>query len=117
MKAGANIAWGDNTSYSSEYKLMSYMGRINYMFNDRYIVTGNLRADGSSKLGQGNKWGYFPSASAAWIVSSESFFKGLLPIVNNFKFRVGYGVTGNQDAIDPYNSLSLMEPNGFRSAS
>lgn len=112
LKAGANIAWGDNTSYSSEYKLMSYMGRINYMFNDRYIVTGNLRADGSSKLGQGNKWGYFPSASAAWIVSSESFFKGLLPIVNNFKFRVGYGVTGNQDAIDPYNSLSLMEPNG-----
>jgi TonB-linked SusC/RagA family outer membrane protein len=112
LKAGANVAWGDNTSYSSEYKLMSYMGRINYMYNDRYIFTGNLRADGSSKLGKGNKWGYFPSASAAWIISSEPFFKEALPAVNNLKLRVGYGVTGNQDAIDPYNSLSLMEPNG-----
>lgn len=112
LKAGANVAWGDNTSYSSEYKLFSYMARLNYVFNDRYIVTGNFRADGSSKLGSGNKWGYFPSVSAAWAMSNESFIKDNISSISNLKLRMGYGVTGNQDAIDPYNSLSLMEPNG-----
>ncbi|MDD2436249.1 MAG: SusC/RagA family TonB-linked outer membrane protein [Massilibacteroides sp.] len=111
LKAGANVAWGDNTSYASDYKLSSYMARVNYMLADRYIVTANFRTDGSSKLGNGNKWGVFPSASAAWVVSEETFLKEI-PTVNNLKIRVGYGVTGNQDAIDSYNSLALMEPNG-----
>lgn len=111
LKAGANVAWGDNTSYASEYTLSSYMARLNYMLADKYIVTANFRTDGSSKLGNGNKWGIFPSASIAWIVSNEEFMKAI-PAINNLKIRAGYGVTGNQDAIDPYNSLSLMEPNG-----
>lgn len=111
LKAGANVAWGDNTSYASDYKLSSYMARVNYMFADRYIVTANFRTDGSSKLGNGNKWGVFPSASVGWVVSEEPFMKAI-SAVNNLKIRAGYGVTGNQDAIDPYNSLSLMEPNG-----
>ncbi|WP_321333675.1 TonB-dependent receptor [uncultured Bacteroides sp.] len=111
LRAGANVAWGDNTSYSSEYKLSSYMARLNYMFAEKYIVTANFRTDGSSKLGKGNKWGAFPSASVAWIASNETFLKDIHAI-NNLKIRAGYGVTGNQDAIDPYNSLSLMEPNG-----
>ncbi|MBR3014474.1 MAG: TonB-dependent receptor [Bacteroidaceae bacterium] len=111
LRAGANISWGDNNSNSDEYTLSSYMARVNYMYDNRYIITANLRADGSSKLGSGKKWGFFPSASAAWVISNEAFMKDIRAI-DNLKLRVGYGVTGNQDAISPYNSLELMEPNG-----
>lgn len=111
LKAGANVAWGDNASDAKEYTLSSYMARLNYMFNDRYIATFNFRTDGSSKLGSGKKWGVFPSASAAWVISNEPWMKKVRSI-DNLKVRVGYGVTGNQDAIEPYNSLALMEPNG-----
>jgi outer membrane receptor protein involved in Fe transport len=81
------------------------------MYDGKYVITANVRRDGSSKLGSGNKWGFFPSASAAWIVSNEAFLADVKAI-DNLKLRVGYGVTGNQDAISPYNSLSLMSPNG-----
>lgn len=111
LQAGANVSWGDVTSAAAKYRLLSYMARINYMYDGKYVVTGNLRRDGSSKLGNGNKWGVFPSVSAAWIVSNEGFLSGV-SLINNLKLRVGYGVTGNQDAIDPYTSLALMEPNG-----
>lgn len=111
LQAGANISWGDATSKATRYSLLSYMARVNYMYDGKYVVTGNVRRDGSSKLGSGNKWGFFPSASAAWIVSNEEFMKDI-EIVDNLKLRVGYGVTGNQDAIDPYESLLLMQPNG-----
>lgn len=111
MKAGANISWGDLQSNYSGYSLSSYMARVNYMYADKYIATVNVRTDGSSKLGSGQKWGWFPSASLAWVMSNESWMKKFKKI-DNLKFRVGYGVTGNQDAIDPYTSLALMEPNG-----
>lgn len=114
LKAGANVAWGNNTSNSTEYTISSYMARLNYMYNDRYIATVNLRADGSSKLGANHKWGYFPSASVAWVVSNENFLKKVKAI-DNLKIRASYGVTGNQDAISPYNSLSLYSPNGVAS--
>ena len=112
MKAGANVKYGDVTSYANSYNISSFMARVNYMFDERYIATVNLRTDGSSKLGENNKWGFFPSASAAWVISNESFLKDIEPI-NNIKIRVGYGLTGNQDAISPYNSLSLMQPTGI----
>lgn len=111
LKAGANVAWGDNQSEYTEYTLSSYMGRVNYMYADKYIATVNVRTDGSSKLGSGRKWGWFPSASVAWIMSNEPWMKRIKQI-DNFKIRAGYGVTGNQDAINPYTSLALMEPNG-----
>ena len=69
LEAGANVAWGDNQSSASDYTLSSYMARVNYMYANRYIVTANLRTDGSSKLGSGHKWGWFPSASVAWVIS------------------------------------------------
>jgi TonB-linked SusC/RagA family outer membrane protein len=111
LKAGANISWGDATSNATRFALLSYMARFNYMYDSRYVVTANVRRDGSSKLGYGNKWGFFPSASVAWIASNEAFMKSLT-FIDNLKVRAGYGVTGNQDAIDPYQSLSLMAPNG-----
>jgi len=111
FQAGSTVKYGDVQSSATDYTLMSYLGRINYMYGDRYVVTLNARGDGSSKLGANNKWGFFPSASAAWLISNESWMKSQ-KVVNNLKLRAGYGVTGNQDAISPYKSLKLMSPNG-----
>jgi len=110
MEAGALVNYGSVQSEATSYCLNSYMVRFNYMYGGRYVVTLNARADGSSKLGANNKWGFFPSASAAWVLTNENWMKGQKTL-SNLKIRVGYGVTGNQDAISPYNSLKLMTPN------
>ena len=93
------------------YSMASVFLRAGYVYDSRYYVTFTGRYDGSSKFGTNNKWGFFPSASVAWIASNEAFMKSLT-FIDNLKVRAGYGVTGNQDAIDPYQSLSLMAPNG-----
>ena len=111
FQAGSTVKWGDVQSSATDYTLMSYLARVNYMYDNRFVITLNARADGSSKLGTNHKWGFFPSASAAWIISNEKFMKNQTTI-SNLKIRAGYGVTGNQDAISPYNSLKLMSPNG-----
>lgn len=69
------------------------MGRFNYTYADRYVLTLNARTDASSKFGANHKWGFFPSISAAWVVSEEKFMKRL-PVVDNLKFRIGYGLAG-----------------------
>ena len=114
LSAGALVKWGDPSSYYNDYTLNSYLARVNYIYDDRYIVTVNARADGSSKLGKNYKWGFFPSGSFAWVISEEGFMKPFKK-VDELKWRIGYGVTGNQDAISPYNSLSLMSPSGLTS--
>ena len=114
LAAGAVVKYGDVSSYKNGYSLNSFLGRVNYMYANRYIATVNTRFDGSSKLGENNKWGFFPSASLAWVMSEESFLKDINEI-NEIKWRVGYGRTGNQDAISAYNSLLLMGPSGLTS--
>jgi TonB-linked SusC/RagA family outer membrane protein len=114
LEAGAVINWGNVTSSAVQSTLLSWLGRVNYMLDDKYVVTLNARADGSSKLGKNHKWGFFPSVSAAWILTNESFMKEQR-LFQNLKFRVSYGVTGNQSAISPLNSLELMEPTGLSS--
>lgn len=87
----------------SEYRkwqLASFMARINYSFNDRYLLTASIRDDGSSRLADGAKWVMFPSAAIAWRASEESFLKSF-EALSNLKFRVGFGITANT-AIDPY---------------
>ena len=81
---------------ASSWSLLSYMGRINYNYADKYLLTATLRRDGSSRFGSGNKWGLFPSVSAAWRISNENFFKNI-SFVNDLKLRAGYGITGNQN--------------------
>ncbi|MCE7064082.1 TonB-dependent receptor [Dyadobacter sp. CY326] len=93
-------------SAASEWSLASYLGRINYAYDDRYLVTFTLRADGSSRFGEGNKWGYFPSAAFGWNVSSEKFLQQFKKI-SLLKLRVSAGTTGNQ-SIPPYQSLSQL---------
>jgi TonB-linked SusC/RagA family outer membrane protein len=73
---------------------VSVFGRLNYTYNDRYLATATLRADGSSKFGQNNKWGYFPSAAVAWRLSSEDFLADN-NLISNLKLRLGYGQVGN----------------------
>lgn len=85
------------------YDLQSWYGRANYTFKDRYLFTVTARADGSTKFGANNKWGYFPSGAFAWKANEEPFIKSL-NVFSELKFRVSYGLTGNQ-AISPYASL------------
>ena len=85
--------------------MLSGVARVMYNYADRYMLTGTLRADGSSRF-QNKKWGYFPSIAAAWTVSQEEFMKNVKPI-SNLKVRVSYGVIGNQD-IDPYSTLATL---------
>lgn len=94
------------TSGYSHWALLSYLGRINYNFDDRYLLTVNFRADGSSRYSKGNKWGYFPSAAFAWRVSEESFMREVRQ-VSQLKFRLGYGVTGST-AIAPYATSNTL---------
>ena len=86
--------------------ILSYMGRVNYGFNDKYLLTATLRADGASQFGDNTKWGYFPSVAVAWNLSSEEFMQSISSI-DLAKLRVSYGSTGNQ-AIQPYQTQGLL---------
>ena len=76
-------------------ELQSYFGRATFNFKDKYLLTATMRADGSSKFGENNKYGYFPSFAGAWNISKEDFFKN--DFASNLKFRAGWGKTGNQE--------------------
>ena len=93
------------SSFAQEYLLLSYLGRINYSFDNRYLITASFRADGSSKFSENNKWGYFPSVALAWRASEEDFIKDL-GFISTLKLRAGWGETGNPN-IAPYQSLSV----------
>ncbi len=92
-----------------ENLLLSYLGRINYGFKNKYLITAALRADGSSKLATGNKWGYFPSASVGWKISEESFLS-TVESITLLKLRAGYGVVGF-NGIGNYDWQSLILAN------
>ena len=101
---GAASITNSNQSYKNVSTLLSYLGRVNYIFNDKYIFTLTGRADGSSRFGDNNKWGFFPSGALAWRVSNENFMKPIR-FINDLKLRTSYGMTGNQE-IGLYNSIS-----------
>jgi TonB-linked SusC/RagA family outer membrane protein len=97
---------GIPTSYEDDDRLISFFGRANYNYKERYLFTATMRADGSTKFGSGNKYGYFPSVSAAWRASEEEFIKSL-DLFSNLKVRLSYGVAGN-NRIPNYQSLALL---------
>ncbi len=84
------------SSYEPGWKLMSFFTSVNYGYKGKYILTANVRADGSSRFAKGKQWGYFPSIGAAWNISAEPFFKKKTAI-NELKLRASYGLTGNQE--------------------
>jgi len=100
----ANQIVGETTA--SEWFLMSYLGRIMYNYDSKYLLTANFRADGSSKLDKRHKWGYFPSISAGWRISAEPFMQDVKAI-SDLKIRAGWGQNGNVEGLSPYASLGL----------
>lgn len=103
-----NLGIGSNPSVGNSYSkwtLLSGVGRAMYNYDDKYLVTGTIRADGSSKFSK-NKWGYFPSVAVAWNMSNEEFMKDQ-QAVQNVKIRASYGVVGSQ-AIGSYSTLGLL---------
>ena len=103
---GTGITARTPSSLASAWSLASYLGRVNYVHDDKYLLTLTLRADGSSRFGDGNKWGYFPSAAFGWNVSNEKFFQDIKN-VSSLKLRLSAGSTGNQN-IPSYQSLSQL---------
>jgi len=89
----------DKSTDRSSNSLLSYFGRVNYTYDDRYLLTATIRRDGSSKFGPNYKWGVFPSVAVAWRTSQESFWQNskITNVINDLKFRFEYGVTGNND--------------------
>lgn len=113
LNAGEKLQPGDVTSSANMNKLISFFGRVNYSYLDRYIISAALRRDGSSKFGANNKWGTFPSVSAAWRVIDEPFMESLKGTIDELKLRAGWGISGNQSGLDPYQSMSLYGTSGL----
>lgn len=91
-------------SFTTDWSLASFLGRVNYAYADRYFLTATVRADGSSRFGNDVKWGTFPSVSGAWRISEEAFLKNN-NVLSDLKLRASYGITGNQE-IGTYQSLA-----------
>lgn len=107
----SDVRPGDISSYKNDRTLISFLGRVNYSFMSRYLLTLSLRRDGASVFGANHKWGNFPSASVAWQLDQEPFMENQ-QIFDQLKIRGGYGVTGNQQGLYPQNSLSLVGGSG-----
>ena len=112
LTAGSARPWDGTDSYYTDSHMQSVLLRAQYTFDDKYTLTMNARGDASSKFGKNNRWGFFPSASGAWIISKEPWMKELT-FITNAKLRAGYGLSGNQAGIDSYNSMELIQPNGI----
>lgn len=111
LEAGQDLRPSDAKSFKNMYRLISFFARANYSYKERYMATATVRRDGSSKFGSNNKWGTFPSASVAWGISQEAFMRDV-KWVNDLKLRAGYGITGNQDGLDPYKTMELYGTSG-----
>lgn len=95
-------------SSASAWSLASFLGRVAYNYDSKYLLTMNFRADGSSRFAPGHRWGYFPSASAGWRVSSEKFMEPFKNVIDDMKLRIGWGMNGNQSGIGNYSYLASM---------
>lgn len=109
---GGTVTEGE--SDKTQWSIASYLARVQYNYEGRYMLSAAIRADGSSRFGKNNRWGYFPSASAAWRISDEQFFKNVkkLSFINDMKIRASYGVTGNFQ-IGDYDHLATMSIDNY----
>lgn len=102
----ANAATSGSTSETKNV-LLSYFGRIQYGLSDKYLLSASLRRDGSSKFGDNTKWGIFPSVSAGWRISEESFMTGL-NVIDDLKLRASWGIAGNNGIADDYGHVATL---------
>lgn len=101
MNAG-DASTQTNAGYTRELAMISWFGRVNYDYAGKYLLEANIRSDASSRFHKDHRWGYFPSFSAGWRMSEESFMEGTRDWLNNLKVRASWGLLGNQDALDQY---------------
>lgn len=106
LNAANRISWDNTGTGASEWAIMSFFGRLAYNFDSKYLVTANIRSDGSSKLHPDHRWGIFPSVSAAWRLSSEPFLADVYWL-DDLKLRAGWGQTGNQSGVGDYAYFQL----------
>lgn len=114
------LGWGNLGAASTQkvssradlYRSISQMGRLNYGYDSRYMLTLTMRRDGASVFGRNNKYGAFPSAAVAWNIHNESFMQQAKDVVSNLKWRISYGLSGNE-AIDIYQTQFLMNANSM----
>lgn len=109
LQSGTQTTFDINTSKIPS-SLISFLGRANYSFKDKILLTGTIRADGSSRFGENNKFAYFPSTAVAWKLNNEKFIKDLA-LFSTLKLRASWGQTGNQD-IGNFRSLTTFSPGG-----
>ncbi len=104
---------GINSGYTlSTLRMISFYGRLNYSYNSKYLFQATMRRDGSSAFGENNQWATFPSASASWRLSEESFIKNL-NLFDDLKFRVGYGVSGNSLGFNAFTAIQTYGASGW----
>lgn len=109
ISSAAAIVKGTGTE--TLWSLMSFLGRANYSFKDKYLLTATIRADGSSRFSEDNRFGYFPSASVAWRISQEAFMQDVSAI-SDLKLRVSYGLTGDQE-IGDFQNITFYSPTRY----
>lgn len=109
---GSAATRGAMKSAKETNALISAFARIQYKFNNRYLLTATYRADGSSKFGKDNRWGYFPSIAAGWIASEENFMDFMKPTISYLKLRASYGLTGSQN-LDNYDFASRFSSSSY----
>ncbi len=102
-----------NSSYSLEWAKLGYMGRLNYIFADRYLFEFSARYDGTSRFTRMQRWGFYPSVSVGWRISEESFWEPIRPIVDNLKIRASYGKLGNESIGSWFPYLSAIALNNI----
>jgi len=105
----ANVSTGGGSMTQTDEKLVSYLSRVNYAYDNRYLFSVSFRADGSSKFGPNKKFGYFPAASVGWRISNEKFLENS-KFVKELKLRASYGATGSNSGIGEYAHLGIVNP-------
>ncbi|MBS4056222.1 MAG: SusC/RagA family TonB-linked outer membrane protein [Bacteroidales bacterium] len=111
LQSLVDVKWGDVNSYRGESRLIGMFGRVQYNFNSTYYASASIRRDGSTKFGENNRWGWFPTAALGWSIHNEEFMSQV-KWVDQLKLRAGYGVSGNQ-AIGSYRSQVAWQPSGI----
>ncbi|MDB5250754.1 MAG: hypothetical protein JWQ40_5148 [Segetibacter sp.] len=110
FQLGAGTGIATNTGFTTRNQLLSYFGKVNYSFNNKYLASATLRYDGSSRFGENNKFGVFPAVSVGWTVSNEEFMRNAMPVFSNLKLRAGVGKVGNQE-IGDYSTFQQFATN------
>lgn len=111
LETFTDLTYGDIDSWKGMWRLIGFFGRAQYNYDSKYYLSGSLRRDGSTRFGEDNQWGWFPTVAVGWDIHKEGFMENF-DLLDQFKLRLSYGVSGNQD-IDKYRSQLVFQSNGI----